>query len=140
MLYDGGGLSIRYRNKRNIVKVAFQTENLTFYAEFNDSQTAKDIVEELPVESVVSTWGDEIYFELGFKASSEGASMEVEIGDVAYWTQGKCLCVFFGPTVASINGNPVPASPVVIVGKTDASPQDLKTIELGEKIKVYCCE
>lgn len=122
------------------MRVVFQSESLTFYGEFNSSLTAKEIIENLPVKSVVSRWGDEIYFELGFKASSEGASMEVAAGDIAYWSQGKCLCVFFGPTMASTDDKPMPASPVVIIGKTTASPGDLEKIKLGESIKVYCLQ
>ena len=84
----------------------------------------------------MSRWGDEIYFDIGFKVSAEGATMDVDIGDVAYWSQGKCLCIFFGQTLASTSPKPVPASPVVIVGKTAASPESLRQIQLGEKISV----
>ncbi len=118
------------------MKTLFKTDNFSFIVEFNDSQTAKEIIERLPIESQISTWGQEIYFEIGFKASAQGATMEVSPGTVAYWPQGKCLCVFFGPTPASTNEIPVPASPVVIVGKTQASREGLKSIQLGEKILV----
>lgn len=118
------------------MKVLFKTKELTFYAEFNNSQTAKEIIERLPIESTISRWGDEIYFNLGFKASAQGATMDVNSGDIAYWSQGKCLCIFFGPTPESTTQKPVPASPVVIMGKTNALPQDLKKVELGEKITV----
>jgi hypothetical protein len=116
--------------------VIFKTESLKFSAEFNDTLTAKEIIQKLPIASTVSRWGDEIYFDIGFKVSAEGATMDVEVGDVAYWSQGKCLCIFFGPTLASTSAKPVPASPVVIVGKTLALPSDLKQIQLGEKISV----
>lgn len=118
------------------MKVLFKTESLEFFAEFNDTLTAKEIIQKLPIESTVSRWGDEIYFDIGFKVSAEGAAMSVDIGDVAYWSQGKCLCIFFGPTLASTSSKPVPASPVVIVGKTTALPEDLKQIQLGEKVSV----
>jgi len=118
------------------MKVTFKTESFSFEVDFNDSLAAQEIVKNLPIESTVSTWGDEIYFDIGFKASAEGATMELKAGDVAYWPQGKCLCVFFGPTPASTSPQPVPASPVVIVGRTNASREDLKTISLGEKISV----
>lgn len=118
------------------MRISLKTAEKTFFAQLNDSQTAKEIVDNLPVESTVSRWGDEIYFELGFKASAAGATMDVDIGDVAYWSQGKCLCVFFGPTPASENDKPTPASPVVIVGKTAASADELRQIKMGEKITV----
>lgn len=118
------------------MQVNFKTDEVSFLVELNNSHTAREIVEKLPIESTVSTWGDEIYFDIGFKAAAEGATMEVSIGDVAYWPQGKCLCVFFGPTPASNSQEPVPASPVVVVGKTNSPPQELKTIQLGQKITV----
>ena len=113
-----------------------KTDSFSFIIEFNDSRPAQEICQKLPIESTVSTWGQEIYFDIGFKVSAEGASMEVESGDVAYWPQGKSLCVFFGPTPASTTEVPVPASPVVLVGKAKASSQDLKHIQLGECIRV----
>jgi hypothetical protein len=119
------------------MKVLFKTESFKFSAEFNDTITAKEIIQKLPVESIVSRWGDEIYFDIGFKASAEGATMDVDIGDIAYWSQGKSLCIFFGQTLASTSSKPVPASPVVIVGKTTVSPENLRQIQLGEKISVY---
>lgn len=122
------------------MKVSFKTDSAEFEVEFNDSLTAREIVQKLPVESTISTWGQEIYFDIGFKASAQKATMEVSSGDVAYWPQGKCLCVFFGPTPDSTSQNPVPASPVVIVGKTKASEGNLKNIQLGEKISVSLSE
>ncbi len=118
------------------MKVVFKTEQNSFNVQFNDSLTAREILKKLPINSVVSTWGDEIYFDIGFKASAERATMEVSVGDVAYWPQGKCLCIFFGPTPASTSQEPLPASPVVIVGKTEVSPRELRDIQLGEKITV----
>ncbi|MBP7089041.1 MAG: hypothetical protein KBB01_07090 [Candidatus Omnitrophica bacterium] len=116
------------------MKIIFKTENFSFLANFNNSQAAKEIIQKLPLESTVSTWGEEIYFDIGFKASAEGATMSVKSGDIAYWPQGKCLCIFFGPTPASTTEEPVPASPVVIIGQTKASRADLKSVQLGEKI------
>jgi len=113
-----------------------KTEKVSFIIEFNNTQTAREIVQKLPIKSSVSTWGNEIYFDIGFKASPHGAQMEVSVGDVAYWPQGKCLCVFFGATPASTSEVPVPASPVVIVGRADMQAEDLKTIQLGEHISV----
>ncbi|UCG35660.1 MAG: hypothetical protein JSW17_02365 [Candidatus Omnitrophota bacterium] len=118
------------------MRIKFETATVSFEAEFNETQAAKEIVQNLPISSTASTWGDEIYFDIGVKVSPQGATMEVEEGDIAYWTQGHCLCVFFGPTPASSGKKPVPASPVVIVGKTRASPQELCQIQGGEEITV----
>lgn len=122
------------------MQVLFKTRDFIFAAEFNNSKTAQEIISRLPLASNVSIWGNEIYFDIGFKASAEAATMEVCIGDVAYWPQGKCLCIFFGPTPASTTNIPVPASPVVIVGKIKTAIKDLKAVQLGDSIFVELSE
>ena len=106
------------------MEVVFETGGLIFDADFNDTPASKEIIENLPLESKVRTWGDEIYFDIGINASSEGAGIDVDVGDVGYWPDGKCLCVFFGATPSSNSDKPVHASPVVIVGKTGISPDE----------------
>lgn len=120
--------------------IGFKSGTVSFDAEFDDSDAALEIIESLPLKSTVSTWGDEIYFDTGMDISSAGSTTDVNVGDVAYWPQGKCLCVFFGPTLASSSDKPVPASPVVILGKTSALPAELKKIKPGTKISVFLKE
>lgn len=83
-------------------------------------------------------WGDEIYFEAGIAASYDDIklSSEIDVGDVAYWPQGKCICVFFGSTPISKAGKPMPLSPVVIIGKTKNSSLELRKIKAGDPIRV----
>lgn len=118
------------------MKITFQAESASFDAEMNDSPAAKAIGEKLPLSSKVNTWGDEIYFDIGIACPRDRETMTVKVGDVGYWPEGKCLCVFFGPTPASSGADPAPASAVVIVGKTDAAVELLKGIGHGEKITV----
>ena len=119
-------------------RISFQTKSCCFLAEFNNSLTARDIITHLPLDAVISTWGDEIYFEAGIIAScDDGAlSSEVEAGDVAYWPQGRCICVFFGPTPMSKTERPQPASPVIIIGKTESGPSELRKIKPGDPVSV----
>ncbi|MFH1753740.1 MAG: cyclophilin-like fold protein [Candidatus Omnitrophota bacterium] len=101
-----------------------------------DNPTAKEIDKALPLESTVSTWGDEIYFDIGVHAPDRGATLDVNIGDVAYWAQGQCLCIFFGRTPASDTEKPVPASGVVTVGKTKVDPDILRKVKPGSRVRV----
>ncbi len=66
--------------------------------------------------------------------------MEVDVGDIAYWPEGKCICVFFGPTPVSQSGKPVPASPVVIIGKAMAKPDEFRRIQTGHPVRVMTVE
>jgi hypothetical protein len=117
--------------------IVFKAKNIGFYVKFNESTTAQEVIKNLPMEGIVRKWGDEIYFDTGINVTADGKTTDINVGDVAYWPEGKSLCVFFGPTQASITDKPVPASPVVIVGKTFASPDELKEIKPGEEISVF---
>lgn len=119
-------------------QVSLQTRNCCFLAELNNGVTSQEIVKQLPVDAIVSTWGDEIYFELEVTPSYDTAKLtsELEIGDVAYWPQGRCICVFFGLTPISKAGKPLPASPVVVIGKTKAIPIELRRIKTGDALRV----
>ena len=112
------------------------SERIGLNFEFLNNPTAKKILKELPIESKASTWGEEIYFDTGIEASAEGATMDVDVGDIAYWPEGKCLCIFFGRTPASSKNKPVPASEVVIVAKTEVNPEQLGKVRPGSRIVV----
>jgi len=69
-------------------------------------------------ERVRQLLGGEIYFDVPVRTSSEpDAADVVEPGTVAYWPAGPCLCVFWGPTPASVGEECRTASAVNIVGR-----------------------
>lgn len=116
------------------MKIIFKTSKVTLDGELNNSQTALRIYEKLPLEAKVNTWGEEIYFEIPVHCPPENATLDVEVGDIAYWPEGNCLCVFFGRTPVSVSDKPRPASEVNIVGKVIGEVSILKKIKSGDKI------
>ncbi len=106
--------------------------------QLNDTKTAKDLLEILPISSDVSRWGDEIYFSIPLKADIENGIEEVDIGTVAFWPPGSALCIFFGRTPASQGNKPQAASPVTIIGNIINTEiiKEIGKIRDGEKI--YC--
>lgn len=104
----------------------------------NETETAKKLLEILPVKSRVNTWGDEIYFEIPLGAGPENGIEIVDIGTVAFWPPGNALCIFFGLTPASETDKPQAASPVNVIGdlvnKNDI--EYLKTIRSGDTVTV----
>ncbi len=100
-----------------------------------DNATNKAIDKALPIKSKAQTWGNEIYFDTGIDAPVDGATMDVAVGDLAYWPEGKCLCIFFGRTPMSGSDKPVSASEVVIVGKIgNIDIELLRSVKDGDKI------
>ena len=76
------------------------------------------------------------YYDADVGTTNGTVTLDVDIGDIAYWPEGKCLCVFFGSTPVSSGDKPVPASEVVIVGKADIDPEELRKVAPGDRVVV----
>ncbi len=114
--------------------ISIITEKIQMKAELNNSKTADLLWEILPVADSVSTWGEEIYFSIPLKTGPEDAVSMVEVGDVAYWPEGSCFCIFFGQTPVSTAGEIRPASPVNLVGRLRGDPRAWGDVCDGEEI------
>ena len=85
-----------------------------------DNPTTRDaIADALPVEGDAARWGDELYFGIPVDVPEEDGQVEVPEGAIAYWPQGDALCVFWGPTPASVDDTPRAASAVNVVAMLD---------------------
>ena len=118
------------------MKVKIILNNKGIEAELNNSKTAKKIYNSLPIESRVNIWGEEIYFDIDVECEEENAKEEVEIGDLGYWLQGSCFCIFFGRTPVSTNDKPRAASKVNVFGKVTKGLEVLKKINSGESVRI----
>ena len=118
-------------------KITINFNNLSFKAELNDSPTSKAIWEQLPIESQVSTWGEEIYFEIPVDMPQEpDAQQIVSVGDLGYWPVGQAFCIFFGPTPVSTDERPRAYSPVNLVGIILGDHELLKSIQNQESVRI----
>ncbi|MHC4757182.1 MAG: cyclophilin-like fold protein [Planctomycetota bacterium] len=101
----------------------------------NDSQTAKAIIEELPIEAKGNRWGGEIYFLIPVEADLEDDSRDIlESGELGYWPTGNAFCIFFGPTPASKGDEIRAASNVNIIGSIKDDCSMLYNVPDGETI------
>ena len=96
-------------------------------AVLNDSSSARQLWEALPVESTAKRWGDEVYFETPVELGEENPQAEVSSGAVGYWPPGRALCFFFGQQ---------PYSPVNLVGEIEGAPEVLSEVGDGEAVRV----
>jgi hypothetical protein len=123
-----------------IYKITIHTNSTGYVdAEINDGKnpkTAKSIIDALPFESSINTWGDEIYFDIPVTIDEENSQKEVEVGDLGYWPAGSCFCIFFGRTPASSGDKPAAASPVNVFGKIIGDPSIFKKTKNEETIRV----
>jgi hypothetical protein len=117
-------------------KIIIKTEQVKMEAELIDSKTAEAVWSALPLAAEVNTWGEEIYFEIPVKSALENGVEEVQIGDLGYWPQGNCFCIFFGMTPMSSEGHIKPASAVNIIGKFMGKATDWKKVKDGDWISI----
>jgi len=110
---------------------------VTMPAELNDSATARQIWDALPIEGTANTWGDEIYFEIPVLAEkSPDARAEVTVGELGYWPVGHAFCIFFGRTPASTDDRPRAASPVNIVGQVLGDATAFRAVQSGARVRL----
>jgi hypothetical protein len=118
-------------------EILIRFANMSFAATLNEGPTADAIWQQLPIEGQVTTWGDEIYFEIPVEMPQESdARQEVEVGELGYWPMGSAFCIFFGPTPVSTDEQPRAYSPVNILGEILGDSQGLRGIKDHDKVKL----
>ncbi|NLI73200.1 MAG: hypothetical protein GX369_00290 [Euryarchaeota archaeon] len=105
-----------------------------YIIELNDTDAANAIWLSAPFEARTNAWGGEIYFEIPVDAELENGKKVLEPGEVAYWPQGRAMCVFYGPTPISKNGKPEAISEVTPIGRLVGDPYRFESV--GDRMKV----
>jgi hypothetical protein len=120
-----------------IASETLASEAFAMEAELNDSPTARQIWEALPIEGTANTWGDEIYFEIPVVAAQEAdARAQVEVGELGYWPVGHAFCIFFGPTPVSTDERPRAYSPVNILGRVSGDATAFRSVRDGAMVRL----
>ena len=118
------------------LKIIMDGKEVTAELIDRNPKTAGAVWNALPIQSRIDTWGDEIYFGTMMKMDEENAQEKVEVGDVAYWPEGGCVCIFFGKAPASDDEKPKAYSPVNVFGKITGNPSILKNVVPGGVVRV----
>lgn len=99
------------------VQIRIRVAELELEGELHDTDCARAVREGLPLRGAFTVWGDQITLEVPVEHEGERhPTTRVEVGDLAYWAEGRALLLFFGPTPASPGEEPVAPRPVSRVG------------------------
>jgi len=104
--------------------------------ELVDEPELEKLLENSSFEAKAERWGDEVYFELPVKLELKGERTLMEVGEVAYWPDGNCLCIFSGPTPMSRDEQPVAYSKVKPLGRVIEGLGRLKDVSNEELVRV----
>ena len=117
------------------MKIVIEAGSVRMEAELNDSSTAQQVWEALPIEGSANLWGDEIYFEIPVEAAQAAdARALVEVGTLGYWPVGHAFCIFFGPTPVSTDERPRAYSPCNILGSVLGDARLFRKVGNGEPV------
>jgi len=120
-----------------VKRLVIAAGNISLPAELNDTPTARQVWEALPIEGTASTWGDEIYFAIPVVAAEEPeARADVAVGELGYWPPGHAFCIFFGPTPASTGQAPRAYSPVNILGRVLGDATRWRAVRAGTRVRL----
>jgi hypothetical protein len=123
--------------KKKILVRITELEDITIELDDTSSpKTCTSFLKLLPFSVTAHIWGEEIYTdESPITQPEENAKDLVNLNDVAYWPNGKAICLFFGPTPIGKKGEIKPYSPVNVIGKiVSADKSVIKNFKEGTKI------
>ena len=119
----------------NSIKLKFS--NYTLNIKLRSTNTANAIKNILPFKSIVKTWGDEIYFEIPIEKNIDlesDAKDVINLGEVAYWIDGKSIAIGYGKTPISQNNEIRLAAKTNIWGDAVLDVKELGKIRDGDEV------
>jgi len=118
-------------------KIEIKTGEISLIAELCATDTAESIYKALPIESKAHTWGEEVYFSAPVDTSLEPTAKDViEPGEIAYWVEGQCIAIGFGPTPISKKNEIRLAAKTNIWAITKDNVKKLLAVKNGDKITI----
>lgn len=102
-----------------------------------DTPTAAAIITALPLTSSANTWGDEVYFSIPLNLQREADARElIELGEIAFWTEGDAIAIGYGETPISSPGEIRLAAPVNIWARAINDVTMLAAAKPGDPVEV----
>lgn len=83
-------------------RIKITVGNIDIRAITRNTPTAHAVIKALPIRSKANTWGQEVYFPVAVDSSLEPDAKDVVLaGEIAFWVEGRCIAIGFGPTPLS---------------------------------------
>jgi len=118
-------------------KVRITVGTVTLEAVCRDTPTARAVLDACPIEATASTWGEEVYFSAPLDVGRESdAKAVVDLGEIAFWVEGRAIAIGYGPTPASQGDEIRLAAPTNIWADAEDDVRALASAGDGDPVRV----
>ena len=118
-------------------KCKITIHDISIIVNIKKTYTSEKIWEMLPYTSINKKWGNENFFSFNINCPLEcDAKSVIELGDIVFWPEGKCIAIGYGPTPISKGEEIRLISKCNIWGKPTCNLHRLKKFSGQEKVKI----
>lgn len=118
-------------------KIQLNIGSVELTAEVFDTPTAAAMLAALPITSRAQIWGEEVYFSVPVHVAREADARDVVApGEIAFWVEGDCIAIGFGPTPVSRGDEIRLAAPTNIWAFTRDDVRRLRAVKADAPISV----
>ena len=119
------------------MQILIKVADITLTSMLRDTPTAQAILAALPFESRAQTWGEEVYFSAPLSVELEADAHDVvTVGELAFWVEGSCIAIGFGPTPVSRGDEIRLAARTNIWADTNDDVRQLGSVQVGDVVRV----
>lgn len=119
------------------MQIQIRIADIILTATLRNTPTAQAILAALPIVSRAQTWGEEVYFSTPVSVELEPDARDVvQAGELAFWIEGSCIAIGFGPTPISQGDEIRLAARTNIWADTEDDVRQLKIIQTGAPIHI----
>ncbi|KZZ41815.1 hypothetical protein A3759_14985 [Thalassolituus sp. HI0120] len=118
-----------------ILNLSFNNTNIRIV--LRRTETAQAIINAIPFEATIQTWGCEVIFDCPIRVPFEwDATNIVKPGDIGFWPDGSCITIAYGATPISRYGEARLACNCNIWGDALDDVAELANIQPGTRVMV----
>ena len=118
-------------------KLILKFNSKLFKVNLRDTETARLISKSVPINSKIQMWGEEIFFNTNLQVALENDAKEVmQLGELAFWTEGSAIAIGYGKTPVSIDQEIRLIGPCNVWGNSNFKKSDFDNVKPGDVISL----
>ncbi len=118
-------------------KLILKFNSKLFKVNLRNTETARLISKSVPINSKIQMWGEEIFFNTNIYVTLESDAREVvQLGELAFWTEGSAIAIGYGKTPVSIDQEIRLIGPCNVWGNANFKKSDFDNVKPGDEISL----